>query len=74
MTIAERLRLKGVEQGIQQGIQQGRLATLRRQLELRFGTLDAELAAHLDAADAAALDRLTERVVTAATIDAVFAE
>jgi len=82
MTIAEQLEQRGLQQGLQQGrqeglqqgLQEGRLAILRRLLELRFGKLDTELAARLDAADAQALDRFTERVLTAATIDKVFAE
>jgi len=66
MTIAEQLR--------QQGVQQGRLTTLRRLLELRFGALDAELVARLDTADAEALDRFTELVLIASSLDEVFAE
>jgi predicted transposase YdaD len=70
MTIAEQLR----QQGLQQGLQQGRLATLRKQLEQRFGRLDRGVVARLEAADDAALDRLTERVLTAASLDEAFAE
>ncbi len=74
MTIAEQLEQRGFQQGHEEGIQQGRQAVLRRLLELRFGKLDTELAARLDAADAQALDRFTERVLTAASIEKVFAE
>jgi flagellar biosynthesis/type III secretory pathway protein FliH len=77
MTIAEQLRQQGLQQGLQQGIQQGlqqgiqqaRLASLCRVLELRFGTIDPELAARLEAVNGEDLERLFDRAVTASSIE-----
>jgi len=74
MTMAERWEQRGVQRGIQQGVQQGRLSMLRKQLELRFGPLDAAVVARLEAGDEQLLDRCAERVLTATSIDEVFAE
>lgn len=82
MTIAEQLEqrgfMRGIERGIEKGIEKGRVvalrATVQKQLQLRFGRIDASAAAHIDAADADALDRYAERLLSAATIDEVFAE
>lgn len=47
---------------------------LRRQLEQRFGPLEPVFAARLAAADEDTLERLGDRIITAPTLAAVFAE
>jgi hypothetical protein len=42
---------------------------VRRQIELKFGALDADALAHLDAADETTLVRMGERVLTATSIE-----
>jgi predicted transposase YdaD len=69
MTWAERWQ----EEGRQEGSLEGRVRTLRKQLELRFGPLDEIALAQLESASEEALDRVTERVLTAATLEEVFA-
>lgn len=79
MTIAEQWEQRGMQKGLEQGLEQGReqghrqalLATLRKQLELRFGPLDAADLARLEAADVDSLDRSAERVLTATTVNEV---
>jgi predicted transposase YdaD len=73
MTVAEQLRQQGERRGLQQGLQRGRVQTLRRQLELRFGALDESVLERLENADEQALDRYVERVLTASSLDEVFA-
>jgi hypothetical protein len=69
MTIAEQLRQEGLQEGLQ------RLRRLvRRQLELKFGSLDGEVRRRIDEADTPELERLAERVVTASSLDDVFDE
>lgn len=84
MTIAEYLeekgRMKGHQEGLQRGRQeglrkgrlQGRVDTLRRLLLLKFHALGPEHEARLQAASPEALDRYTERVLTADSLAAVF--
>lgn len=49
------------------------MKTLSRLLELRFGSLDATVTARLESAKADALDRYAERLLTAASVEDVFA-
>jgi Domain of unknown function (DUF4351) len=53
---------------------QGEVEVLLRQLRLRFGALPEDVTARLNAADSETLLRWSERVLSAATLDAVFAE
>ena len=57
-----------------EGRRQGETEVLLRQLRLRFGALPEDVAARLNAADSETLLRWSERVLSAATLDAVFAE
>jgi predicted transposase YdaD len=68
-TLAERL----LNQGREEGRCEARVEVLVKQLALRFGTVTAEQRATIDASSAEALDRYIERVLTAASIDAVLA-
>jgi predicted transposase YdaD len=60
--------------GRQQGLQQGRVQLLEKQLTLKFGQLPADTRGRLEAADAEQLDRFAERILTAASLDEVFAD
>jgi hypothetical protein len=67
-------RQQGLQQGLQQGIPQGEALLLHRQLTCRFGPLPAWVEAQLQKAEAAQLEVWAERVLEAATLEAVFAE
>jgi hypothetical protein len=72
MTIAEQL----IEEGREEGRQEGRIATLRSLLVYKFKlqTLAPAYEACLQAATPDALDRYLERVLTADSLAAVFAD
>jgi hypothetical protein len=72
MTIAEQL----IEEGRQEGRQEGQISSLRRQLVFKFKlqALDPVDEARLQAATSATLDRYLERVLTADSLAAVFAD
>ena len=72
-TPAERLLNQGREEGREEGRCEARVEVLVKQLALRFGTVTAEQRATIDASSGEALDRDIERVLTAASIDAVLA-
>jgi hypothetical protein len=55
------------------GLAEGQATLLRRQLQLRFGVISPPVAARLEQATPAELTRWAERVLTANTIDDVFA-
>ena len=80
MTIAEQLieegREEGRQEGRKEGRQEGRIATLHRQLLCKFKlqTLDPSYEACLQTATPSALDRYEERVLTADSLAAVFAD
>lgn len=71
-TIAEQL----IEEGREEGRREIRIAILRRQLVCKFKlqTLDPAYEACLQGAALAALDRYLERVLTADSVAAVFAD
>ena len=61
-----------IQQGLRQGMQQGQARLLLKQLHLRFGDLSPEAVARIQGADDVALDRLSERIITAKTLGDVF--
>lgn len=67
------IKAEGITQGIAQGKAELRRATLDKLLRLKFGPLSDAVRARLDAADEASLDRWTERILFAATLDELFA-
>jgi predicted transposase YdaD len=79
MTLAEQLILKGRQEGRQEGELKGRQEgehqgyrkLVRRLIELKFGNLDADALARLEAADETKLVRYGERVLTATSIEDV---
>lgn len=64
---------KGVKQGLQQGVKQGLQQVLVRQLGLRFGELAPSVVARVRAASTEQVELWADRVLTAATLDDVFA-
>jgi predicted transposase/invertase (TIGR01784 family) len=62
-----------LREGQQEGRQQGRVAVLARQLQLKFGPLSESTRERLEQADDAHLDVWTERILSAQTLDEVFA-
>ena len=63
---------KGIEKGIEQGIEQGEALLLQRLLVRRFGPLPSDLVAHIGAATTGQLERWSDRVLDAASLDEVF--
>ncbi|MCM8624891.1 DUF4351 domain-containing protein [Accumulibacter sp.] len=79
VTSVERLaKQRGMEEGLQQGTEQGErigeAKVVERQLTRRFGPLDAETRARLQAATLEQLDRYADRLLDAATLDEVFSD
>jgi len=64
---------KYVEEGRKEGVKEGRQEVLAKLLGLKFGELPDWAVQRLRAADDADLERWTERVLTAPTLDDVFA-
>ncbi len=77
MTLAEQLEqrgeLRGRAEGELRGRAEGRRAVLERQLNLKYGTISPVVSAKLAAADSAQLDELSERILTADSIEELFA-
>jgi Uma2 family endonuclease len=66
--LIERERSEGREEGVIDGLR----AAVRRQLVTRFGTLGPHHEVLLAAADRARLEQLADRVISVASVDAVF--
>jgi hypothetical protein len=65
---------KGIEEGIKKGRKAGERALVRKQLILRFGELPADVERRLERASVARLERWAERLLTADSLAAVFAD
>ena len=76
-SIEQLAKEEGMQAGMQQGMQQGRVVgkiqLLERQLQLRFGELPDWVHDHLSQADESKLDGWTDAVLTASSLDGVFA-
>jgi hypothetical protein len=72
MTIAEYLHKEGIKKGVKKGVQKGRIDTLRSLLAFKFHTLPATYEARLRGATSKELDRYFQRLLTAASLAAVF--
>jgi len=62
-----------IQEGVRQGVQQGERALLLRQLRPRFGELPPQRLAQLEAAAQAELERWADAILTATSLDEVFA-
>jgi hypothetical protein len=67
-------REEGRKEGREEGRKEGREELLLRLLAQRFGKLPAKVVARIHAADSAQLDRWGERVISAATLEEIFAK
>ncbi|MCU0862977.1 MAG: Rpn family recombination-promoting nuclease/putative transposase [Planctomycetes bacterium] len=74
MSTGQRLRLEGEARGITKGISRGQAQTLQRLLVKRFGPLTEEILSKLQNASTADLDRWTDRLLDATSLDAMFAD
>ena len=74
MTYISIIERQGIQKGLEEGIEQGRAATLYKLLQLKFNERAAEYEQCLFQANEAELNRWTERVLFAESIEAVFAE
>ena len=74
MTGAQILTQQARAEGEAKGKAEGKAELVIKQLELKFGSLSAEQAAHIRTASLDDLDRFAERVVTATSLDQVFAD
>ena len=63
---------KGMQQGMQQGVQVGEARVLTRLLTLRFGPLPTWVTERLGQASAEELERWTDSVLTAASLESIF--
>jgi hypothetical protein len=61
------------KRGLEEGVQQGELTMLRRLIEKRFGPMPQWVQERLAARSAVQLEELGERVLTAKTIEELFA-
>ncbi|WP_028672741.1 DUF4351 domain-containing protein [Saccharospirillum impatiens] len=70
----EQGRVQGMEQGRAQGMEQGERAVISRLLQRRFGSLDAQTLARLEAANQNQLELWAERILDAGSLAEVFRE
>lgn len=73
MSTADKLRAEGRTEGRTEGRVEGKIETLLRQMTRRFGPLPEIVAARVRAASPADLDDWTDRILTAPTLEALFA-
>ena len=73
MRYSDYIMEKGREKGIELGRTEGQRATLVKQLTLKFGALDADALARIDAATPLELERALEKILSADTLAAVLA-
>jgi len=78
VTSIERIGLRrgldqGREEGRKEGRKEGEATVLLRLIELKFGPPDAAMRKRVESADAETLLRWSERILTAASLDELFA-
>jgi hypothetical protein len=74
VTSVERIGLRrGLDQGRKEGRQEGEATVLLRQIELKFGPPDAASRNRVESADAETLLRWSERILTAGSLEELFA-
>lgn len=71
--VAEGLVMLARVMGRVEGYQHGRQATLAKLMQLRFGPLTPAVQALVESADDDTLDRWTERILIAASLDVLLA-
>ena len=73
MSTADKLRAEGRSEGRTEGRAEGRIEALMRLLNRRFGPLPDPVAARVRTGTLQELDDWTDRILTAPTLDALFA-
>ena len=73
MTAAQEWFLEGKEEGLEAGERRALASTLTRQVRLRFRDIPPEAIARIEAATKPELERWLERILTAETLDDLFA-
>ena len=77
MTAAQEWMLEGMQKGLVKGREEGERVTLAsmltRLVRLRFREVSPEIVARIEAATNPELERCIERILTAETLDDVFA-
>jgi hypothetical protein len=73
MTAAQEWFLEGKEEGLEAGERRALASTLTRQVRLRFRDIPPEAVARIEAATKPELERWLERILTAETLDDLFA-
>jgi hypothetical protein len=74
VTSVERIGLRrGLDQGRKEGLQEGEATVLLRQIELKFGPPDEALRNRVESADSETLLHWSERILTAGTLEQLFA-
>lgn len=77
MTAAQEWMLEGMEKGLERGREEGERSALAsmltRQVRLRFRDIPHEAVARIEAAHKPELERWIERILTAETLDDLFA-
>ena len=68
MTIAEQWE----QQGMEKGMEKGEAKALLRQIQVKFGPPEPAVAARVQAAESAQLERWLERILTANSPDELF--
>jgi predicted transposase YdaD len=71
-TFYEMIVQEGFDEGIEKGIEKGQRAMLLRLLGRRFGAVPEPIAARVDAATLPELERWSDRVLDAASLDDIF--
>jgi predicted transposase YdaD len=66
-------RIEGKEEGLEAGERRALASTLTRQVRLRFRDIPPEAIARIEAATKPELERWLERILTAETLDDLFA-
>lgn len=69
LSTADKLREQGRREGEARGETRGRAAALLKQLQLKFGNLDAAASERVHAASIDELDRWAERILSATSVD-----
>jgi flagellar biosynthesis/type III secretory pathway protein FliH len=74
LPLIEQGRAQGLEQGLERGRAEGEARTLRRQLSMKFGNLPSTMDERISVATTKQLETWLDRVLTAESLAAVFAE
>ena len=74
MTTAQRIIEEAAPKIREEGRTEGRAASLKRLISLKFGNVDASVTARIDAGTSEQLDRWTDRILTAESLDELFAD